>query len=219
MWLNTSYHGVTIDNWRSVKEHFMIRYKGKTTFCHQIPKLVQDKTETFSDFAERCITEMREFMDSIQAPADNQYDTEYLAYTAAQKTCARDSGCLVVIDTLAKWCFLMGVNQAIRITLMQKQPAMLTQAIQEAMSLELINESNQNAKNKIANLDDEDLSVISEDLEDLTIKMINHKRAKSGRQPFKRTSQFPATKEKEAKAKTAGIRPLLSATTATRRGT
>jgi hypothetical protein len=55
MWMNAQYEGVDIDNWRSVKEHFMIRYRGKTettTFCHQLPKLVQDKTKTVSDFAE-----------------------------------------------------------------------------------------------------------------------------------------------------------------------
>jgi hypothetical protein len=52
MWMNAAYHGNIIDNWRSVKEHFIVRHKGKmetTTFCHQIPKLVQDKTETVSD--------------------------------------------------------------------------------------------------------------------------------------------------------------------------
>jgi hypothetical protein len=53
MWMNATYQGVDVDSWRSVKKHFMIRYRGKveiTTFCHQIPKLVQDKTETVSDF-------------------------------------------------------------------------------------------------------------------------------------------------------------------------
>jgi hypothetical protein len=48
-----------------------------------------------------------------------------------------------MIVAFAKGCFLMGVSQAIRVMLMQKQPAMLTEAIQEeAMSLELINKSN-----------------------------------------------------------------------------
>jgi hypothetical protein len=40
MWMNASYQGVNIHNWRSVKDHFMIRYRGKmetTLFCHQIP--------------------------------------------------------------------------------------------------------------------------------------------------------------------------------------
>jgi hypothetical protein len=49
MWMNATYEVVDVDSWRSVKEHFMIRYRGKTEtipFCHQIPKLVQDKTET-----------------------------------------------------------------------------------------------------------------------------------------------------------------------------
>ncbi len=44
--MNASYQGVNINNWRSVKDHFMIQYREKmetTTFCHQIPKLVQDK--------------------------------------------------------------------------------------------------------------------------------------------------------------------------------
>jgi hypothetical protein len=40
---------VNINSWRSVIDHYlMIQYRGKmetTTFCHQIPKLVQDKTE------------------------------------------------------------------------------------------------------------------------------------------------------------------------------
>jgi hypothetical protein len=55
MWMNASNQGVNINNWRSVKDHFMIRCRGKvenTTFWHQIPKLVQDKTKTVSDFAE-----------------------------------------------------------------------------------------------------------------------------------------------------------------------
>jgi|FrelakmetLWP11LW_1041352.scaffolds.fasta_scaffold55190_2 hypothetical protein len=46
MWMNASYQGVNINNWRSVKDRFMIQYREKmetTTFCHQIPKLVQDK--------------------------------------------------------------------------------------------------------------------------------------------------------------------------------
>jgi hypothetical protein len=78
----------------------------------------------------------------------------------------------------------MGVNQAIRVT---QQPAMLTKAIQEAMSLKLINKSN-GAKGKIASLtklEDEDLAEIAEDLDSLLIKMINNRRAEFGRQPFK----------------------------------
>jgi hypothetical protein len=47
----------------------------------------------------------------------------------------------VIIDKLAKGCFLIEVNQAIRVMLMKKQPATLTEAIQEVMSTELINES------------------------------------------------------------------------------
>ena len=56
MWMNPSYQGVEINSWRSVKDHFIIQYRRKmetTTFCHQIPKLVQDKTERSSDFAEQ----------------------------------------------------------------------------------------------------------------------------------------------------------------------
>ena len=48
MWMNAQFQGVEVDTWINVKEHFMIRYRGKTettTFCHQIPRLVQDKTE------------------------------------------------------------------------------------------------------------------------------------------------------------------------------
>ncbi len=54
---------------------------------------------------------MREFMDSIQASADDQYPAEYLALTAEHKTWARDNKRWVIIDALAKRCFLMGVNQ------------------------------------------------------------------------------------------------------------
>jgi hypothetical protein len=39
---------------------------------------------------------------------------------AKQKASYRSHERQVVIDTLAKGCFLMGVNQAIRVTLMQK---------------------------------------------------------------------------------------------------
>ncbi len=83
----------------------------------------------------------------------------------------------------------MGVTTATRTTLMQRRPAALSEAIQEAMSLELVEKTNGAAKNKIASLadlDDEDLVEI-EDLDDVTIKAINLKRAKSGRQPFRRT--------------------------------
>jgi hypothetical protein len=73
--MNAQYEGVKVENWRNVKEHFMIRYRGKTettTFCHQLPKLVQDKTETISDFAERCIKEMQEFVDAmLYLPTDS----------------------------------------------------------------------------------------------------------------------------------------------------
>jgi hypothetical protein len=72
---------------------------------------------------------------------------------------------------------------------MQHRPATLSEAIQEAMSLELVEKTNGAAKNKIASLtdlDDEDLVEI-EDHDDVTIKAINLKRAKSERQPFRQT--------------------------------
>jgi hypothetical protein len=75
----------------------------------------------------------------------------------------------------------MGVTSAIKTTLMQKCPATLSEAIQEAMSLELVEKTNGAAKSKItslADMDDEDLVEI-EDLDDVTIKAINMKRAKS----------------------------------------
>ena len=139
MWMNAQYKGVNVDNWRSVKEHFMIRYRGKTeitTFCHQLPKLVQDKTETVSDFTERCITEMREFVDAMPLPADRFFSAGYLALPAGEWTQARNAERRIMIDCLATGCFLMGVTTAIRTTLMQHRPATLSEAIQEAMSLE-----------------------------------------------------------------------------------
>jgi hypothetical protein len=77
-----------------------------TTFCHQIPKLVQDKTETVSHFAEQCIMEMQEFMDFFQAPVDALYTAGYLALPTADRTHARENECRVMIDALAKECFL-----------------------------------------------------------------------------------------------------------------
>jgi hypothetical protein len=53
-------------------------------FCHQIPKLFQEKAEV-NDFAKRCITGMREFIDSIVHPADTKFDAEYLAQTRDHK--------------------------------------------------------------------------------------------------------------------------------------
>jgi hypothetical protein len=89
MWMNATYKVVNIYNWRSVKEHFMIQYRRKvetTTFCHQILKLIQDKTETVSDFAKQCITEMREFVDAMPNPANRLYTAAYLALPAADRT-------------------------------------------------------------------------------------------------------------------------------------
>jgi hypothetical protein len=141
LWMNAAFEGVNVDNCRSVKEHFMIRYTGKvetTTFCHQIPKLVQDKTETVSDFAKRCIMEMREFLDAMPNPANRFYTAAYLALPAGDQTQARNADSQIMIDALSTGCFLMGVTSAIRTMLMQKHPAMLSEAIQEAMSLELV---------------------------------------------------------------------------------
>ena len=196
LWINADYHGVTIDNWNSVKTHFLIRYKGKVetnTFCHQIPKLNQEKNESVSDFAERCITDMREFMESISLPAEALFNAGYNAQTAAQKTQAANTHRRVIIDSLAKGCFLMGINQAIKITLMQKEPATLTEAIKDAMKLELINDTNNTAKNKIsslADMDDGELEEMADDLDELTVKQINKYRSQYGRQPFRKGNKF-----------------------------
>jgi hypothetical protein len=127
-----------------------------TTFCHQLPKLVQDKTETVSDFAERCTTEMQEFVDVMPLPANRFFSAGYLALQAGERTQARNAERRIMIDCLATGCFLMGVTTAIRTTLMQRCPAMLSEAIQEAMSLELVKKTNGAAKNKIASLADLD---------------------------------------------------------------
>ena len=74
------------------------------------------------------------------------------------------------------------------------------------MSLELVEKTNRAAKNNIASLadmDDEDLVEIK-DLDNLTIKAINLKRAKSGRQPLRRPSQFTSSKGKGGKGKSSG---------------
>jgi hypothetical protein len=79
MWNNASYNGVTVDNWRSMKEQLLFKYKGKVeinTFCHQIPKL-KEKAETVYDFPKKCIRGMRGSIDSIAHPADNNFDAEY----------------------------------------------------------------------------------------------------------------------------------------------
>jgi hypothetical protein len=102
----------------------------------------------------------------------------------------------LIIDALAKGYFLMGVTQAIKVTLMQKDPATLNEAIREAMKLEDINESN-GSGGKVASpseLEDKDLAKIVDNLDDLTIKLINSRRAKFGIQPFKRGNQFQPRK-------------------------
>ena len=89
---------------------------------------------------------------------------------------------------------------------MQKHPATLSEAIQEAMSLELVEKSNGAAKNKnasLADLDDEDLVEIK-DVDDVTIKAINMKRSKFGRQPFRRPRQFAGSQGRGGKGKSSG---------------
>jgi hypothetical protein len=69
-----------------VKDHFIFRYKVKVEtngFWCQITKLFQEKAEAVSDFAERCLTEMQEFIDAIDHPANNNFEAEYLAQTRA----------------------------------------------------------------------------------------------------------------------------------------
>jgi hypothetical protein len=206
LWMNAQYEGVNVDLWRNVKEHFMIRYRGKTettTFCHQIPKLVQDKTETVSDFTERCITEMREFPDAMPNQNDTHFGPGYLALSVEERTRARNGERRMMVECLATGCFLMGVTPFIKTALMQARPANLGEAIKEAMSLELIEKTNGAAKNRIANLaelDDEDLAEIK-DLDDVTIKAINMKRSKFGRQPFRRPRQLAGSQGKGGKGK------------------
>jgi hypothetical protein len=132
---------------------------------------------------------MREFVDDMPLPADRFFSAGYLALPTGEWTQARNAERRIMIDCLATGCFLMGVTTAIRTTLIQHRPATLSEAIQEAMSLEYVEKTIGAAKNKIASLadlDDEDLVEI-EDLDNFTIKAINLKRAKSGRQPFWRT--------------------------------
>jgi hypothetical protein len=74
------------------------------------------------------------------------------------------------------------------------------------MNLELVEKTNNSAKNRIANLaelDDEDLAEI-EDLDEDTIKAINMKRSKFGRQPFRRPRQFAGSQGKGGKGKSYG---------------
>jgi hypothetical protein len=74
------------------------------------------------------------------------------------------------------------------------------------MSLELVEKTNRAAKNRIAylaELDDEDLAEI-EDLDDVTLKAINMKRSKFGRQPFRRPHQFAGSQGRGGKGKSSG---------------
>ena len=92
----------------------------------------------------------------------------------------------------------MGVVPSIKTALMQARPANLSEAIKEAMSLELIEKTNGATKNRIANLaelDDEDLA---------EIEAINMKCSKFGRQPFRRPHQFAGSQGKGGKGKSYG---------------
>jgi hypothetical protein len=125
---------------------------------------------------------------------------------AAEIIAAREGERRMMIECLATGCFLMGVVPSLRTALMQARPANLSEAIKEAMSLELIEKTNGAAKNRIANLaelDDEDLAEI-EDLDDVTIKAINMKRSKFGRQPFRRPRQFAGSQGRGGKGKSSG---------------
>jgi hypothetical protein len=111
----------------------------------------------------------------------------------------------------------MGIEQTIKVMLIQKEMAMLTEAIRDTMKLELINETNDTAKNKIASLadmDNRDLKEIADELDEPTIKMINHQR-----QPFKHGNQFPTEMETgpTAKATAATDSPSSNVATATRK--
>ncbi len=100
----------------------------------------------------------------------------------------------------------MGVMPSIKTALMQARPANLSEAIKEAMNLELIEKTNGAAKNRIANLtelDDKGLAEI-EDLDDVTIKAINMKCLKFGRQPFRRPRQFAGSQGRGGKGKSSG---------------
>jgi hypothetical protein len=83
--------------------------------------------------------------------------------------------------------------------------------------LELINESNGDANNKIAsfaNMGDKDLYRISENLDNLMIKMMTTKKLNPENSPSKEPANFPARKRGQKQK-----RQLSSAATATRRGT
>jgi hypothetical protein len=99
---------------------------------------------------------------------------------------------------------------------MQRRPATLSEAIQEAMSLELVEKSNGAAKNKnasLADLDDEDLVEIK-DVDDVTIKAINLIVPNLEDSPSGDLVSWPAPEEKEAKAKAAETSPPRSVASA-----
>jgi hypothetical protein len=138
--------------------------------------------------------------------ADPRRHTGYLALSAEEKTQSRNGERRMMVKCLATGCFLMGVMPSIKTALMQARPANLSEAIKEAMSLELIEKTNRATKNRNANLaelDDEDLAEI-EDLDDVTIKAINMKRSKFGRQPFRQPRQFAGSQGRGGKGKSNG---------------
>jgi hypothetical protein len=66
----------------------MFRYKEKVRPIHSATKsqnCFKRKLKWSLDFAERCIMEMQEFIESIDGPADDQYDTKNLAHTQPRK--------------------------------------------------------------------------------------------------------------------------------------
>jgi hypothetical protein len=94
---------------------------------------------------------------------------------------------------------------------MKKDTATVTEALKEAMKLEFINES-KGSKGKIASLAEveyEDLSKITDDLDDLAIKMINNRRAKFGRQPLKRGNWFSPGNRKPGKSSSCNSQAVI----------
>jgi hypothetical protein len=111
---------------------------------------------------------------------------------AAQKARYAMTHRRVLIDALAKKCFLIGVNITIQVMLMQKNPATLIEANKETMQLEWINETT-SSKNKTASLSDlEDTKLVdmTDELGDLANRMINTKIAKYGHQPFQQGNRI-----------------------------
>jgi hypothetical protein len=85
---------------------------------------------------------MREFADAMPIPGDTYFGPGYLALSAEEKTRSRNGERRMMVNCLATGCFLMGVTPSIKTALMQTRPANLSEAIKEAMSLELIEKTN-----------------------------------------------------------------------------